>query len=202
MDQNQKIGGKVIVFTDMFVRAMIFFMVCGLHQKAESTPSTPAVVDYEVYVDEVCNVLAKEMKDEYDLICIGTGGRMPHDVEEIGMLFDCHRSVAIDEARELELIIMRRMVELVNQHEKIRPFLREFPFPLSRADIQLSFPRMNDLGVSNIDCSFLARGNLMYYTYDFSEEKLQKVHVEPLEDALKIFESSPRKFIPKSKKSL
>jgi hypothetical protein len=143
------------------------------------------------------------MKDEYDLICIGTGGRMPHDVEEIGMLFRSAQLFSVNEARELELIIRKRMVELVNQHEKIRPFLREFPFPLYRADIDLSFLRIDDQNMKNVDFVFLGMGNILHYCkYDPQKNGLKEVHVEPLEDALRIFENSPRKFIPKSKKPI
>lgn len=160
-------------------------------------------VDYEIYVDEICNRLAREMEDEYGLVCIGTGGCMLHDVEEISIRFYRARTIlSIDEARELQLVAMKRMVELVNQHEKIRPFLREYPFPLTRADIELSFDRINDQNFKNVDFLFFAKGSLFYCKYNSSTDKVEKIFIESLNEALKIFENSPRKFLPKGKRSM
>ncbi len=81
------------------------------------------------------------MKKKYGLVCIGSGGRMHHQVEEVSLFLDCYHHASIEEARELYMTIVDRLIEIINNHERIRPYLKQYPFPPQGADIYLSFQR-------------------------------------------------------------
>ena len=64
---------------------LIFFMVNSMN--ANERPV------YVKYVHEIVNEYKKEMKKEYGLQCIGSGGSMPHDVAEIGVMFTIQKKL-------------------------------------------------------------------------------------------------------------
>ena len=95
--------------------------------------------DYVVYVDQISKKFVKEMKKEHDLICVGSGGSMPHNVKRITFLLRSNRRVSIEEARLLETQCVERLRELINSHNKIRPFLAAYPCSSEMADVRISF---------------------------------------------------------------
>jgi len=157
------------------------------------------------------------MRKEYGLICIGSGGRMPKDVEEISMDFNLYQRTTIEEARELMVKVREKLVDKVNAHEKIRPFLREYPFTWSGADISIAFHKPHsDSYYLDGSVAFVcpARdGKIAYQGAELRKQKLvdiigldgnvervgevveDEVFIpllrEPYEEALRIVKSSP-----------
>ena len=83
--------------------------------------------EYLIYVNEVTRQFEKEMQKEFGLLCIGSGGSMPHDVEEIDVRFAAYRKATIEQARILVVLATQKLLKMINNHKKIRPFLREYP---------------------------------------------------------------------------
>lgn len=104
---------------------------------------SPQDCPYGKYVDHIVSEVAKEMKRDYGLICVGSGGSMPTNVRSIDMSFHVYRRGTLEEARELMVQAKTRLVEKVNAHEKIRPYLKNYPFKLEDAGILLSFRKKN-----------------------------------------------------------
>ncbi len=94
---------------------------------------------YTQYVAEITRAFSKQIKKEFGLECIGSGGEMPFDVEQISIKFAATQRATVEQARELEVKITERFVQIINAHEKIKPFLRETPFPSSRTSVGISF---------------------------------------------------------------
>jgi len=127
---------------------------------------------HEKYADEIVNSFAREMQKEYGLICVGSGGRQSRDVETIMVSFNVYREITLEEARTLIVKAKERLVEKVNAHEKIRPFLREYPFTWRGADISLSFQKEDGSRYLDGSVAFVcsARGGRISY----SKAELQK----------------------------
>lgn len=136
-----------------FVNLFLILIVFGCSAQAKGNQVAP----YEKYVNEIIRSFSKEMEKEYGLTCSGSGGRMPQDVEQISIFFDANRHATIDEARELFIAVTEKLVNKINQHEKIRPYLREFPFTLASADKIFTWCR------AHISISFL-RDDGSHYT--------------------------------------
>ncbi len=94
---------------------------------------------YLNYVHEISNEFVREMEKEYGLVCTGSGGSMPRDVEEITLFFHSYRKSTIPEARELLIKTTDRLIQKVNAHEKIRPFLHQYPFTRQGARVSIWF---------------------------------------------------------------
>jgi hypothetical protein len=151
---------------------------------------------YTRYVAEITSAFIKEMHKKYGLYCGASGGSMPYDVEEITVQLVAYRSATIEQARELEVKATERFVQIINAHEKIRPFLREYPFPASRARITLSFEKKGDLFFADSEVEFVCHANnkLHYLAYDPDHPYVGKlIKEEPYEEALKIVQSNAAK---------
>ena len=143
---------------------------------------------YIVHAKEIMNSFIEQSEKQYHLDCIGTGGRFAKNVGKIELNFIAYRKGTIEEARTLEVKMIETLLAQVNAHEKIRPFLIEYPFISKDINISVAF-RKEDAS-SRIDGSvvyaFLARGNLIYCAKDPKNEQLIDILEEPYEDALKI----------------
>ena len=143
---------------------------------------------YVAFADQAEKQFIREVKREYGFRCGGSGGSMPYDVEALSIDLIVYRSVTLEEARELGVKLIRKYVDIVNAHEKVRPYLREYPFKASRVNLSLSFYEKNNqpqLGGS-IYHLFQARNTLFYDRYDAESESLVEVHQEPYDEAEEI----------------
>jgi len=149
--------------------------------------------DYEIYVNQIVQSFADEMEKKYDLICIGHGGRMPHDVEEIGVKFVSNKKVSITEARILEVALTERFLDIINSNEKIRPFLREYPFKAERGKITISFRTPDDTGYFEGSLALVSqfKNKISYYAAEGPSFSLTTVKTEPYEEALKAVNQTP-----------
>ena len=173
--------------------------------------------EYVHYVNEIIRDFVREMERETGLGCIGSGGEMPHDVERIEVRFVEYRSTTLEEARALEVKAIQKLLKKINEHEKIRPFLREYPFNHNRVGISLSF-QTNRSGYyldGSIASVYNARDRIFYRkaekklilsppiyngvtgeiespAEEVIRERLVKLMEEPYEDAVKIVSSTPQ----------
>ena len=150
-------------------------------------------VIYEAYVDEIVRAFAMEMRHNFGLLWIGDGGRMSDDVEEVEVIFHARRKTSIEEARELEVRATERLVEMINAHEKIRPFLREYPFTANRADVSISFVKRDHTAYTDGTVAFVyqARNKIFYRKKDTKTNQLLLLLEEPYEEALNKVQHSP-----------
>ena len=144
-------------------------------------------------VGEVVDAFEKEMKEQYGLVCIGQGGGMPYDIEKIGVRFVYHRQVTIEEARELEIRSTERFVQIINAHETIRPYLRDYPWNHNRARVMIAF--RDEYGTDypeGIRLILQAKETVFYYgPKKFPKEVGVTIKEEPYAEAKEIVFSSP-----------
>lgn len=144
--------------------------------------------DYEIYVNQIINSFANDMKKEYNITCCGSGGKMPYDVEEIAIKFEAHHRASIEEARKLEVRVTEKFIQAINAHEKIRPFLREYPFKANRAEVAISFKRPDNKLYKDGSVAYVFQvKNTIFYNADKEDApELIDLMEEPYEEALKI----------------
>ena len=155
--------------------------------------------DYEVYADEIVRSFAKDMKKEYGLQCIGSGGSMPHDVAEIGVMFTIQKKVtSLEEARELEVAAIQKLLNHINNHQKIRPFLREYPFKYDRVSVSISFTNENNQRYTDgsIVYMYQARNKIFYKKakeyidkgYQITHPRTNEVYTVPDREATRLID--------------
>lgn len=170
---------------------LLLFSFHGIEAKKSVKNKQKVIDDYEIYVNEIINEFSKEMKEKYGFICIGDGGRMPYDVETIFVKFQVYQRVNIEQTRKLEIMATKRLQELVNNHDKIKPFLREHPFGTERCQVFLSFSKNNNNYYTDgsIAYVFQARGDLHYYSTKTDYKETKNIYSESFEKAKKIVEN-------------
>ncbi len=146
---------------------------------------------YLKYADEIIHTFEKEcVKEfkEFKLRSIGSGGRMPNDVEEIGVNFSAYEPATIEEARALEVTLTEKLLKKINAHEKIRPYLREYPFPSNRTEVSVSFHKRNGDYYTDGSVAYVSHilNQISYCAADPKTQDFIDLLEEPYEDAVKL----------------
>ncbi len=177
------------------VRFKIIFSVLFLLLGMKPINAVYVPAPYLKYVSEITKSTGAEMQKEFDLVYIGGGGRMPNDVEEIELNFIAYRKGTIKEAREIEVKGTEKLVKKINEHEKLRPYLREYPVKADRAYISVAFRKKDNTRYSDgsVALAFQARNLLVYCHEDPKTENLEDLFEEPYEEALKIVKNEALK---------
>lgn len=181
---------KCVSFFAMFVSML--FMGSKMEGKEYKAP------EYLQYVSEVTSAFLKEMYKKHGFECEASGGKMPHDVEEISVSLCTSRSATVEQARELEIMVTERFAQIINAHEEIRPFLREYPFPPGRANVSIAFRNPKKKKTSSVDDDvilvFQARNRIFYRAKNPDNPYVHKrITDEPYEEALKIVQENVAK---------
>ena len=118
---------------------------------------------------------------------------MPFDVVSFDVSFWVRKKGTVEEARQLIVKLKEKLTTIINKHEKIRPYLREFPFPLMKAKVDISFPEQDKNGVyynKSVTLASVGSNGKIYYRYDDPNLRgFQPLYEEPYEEAVKIVHS-------------
>ena len=122
--------------------------------------------DYEKIADKITEKTAKKLKDQKNLVLIGTGGQMMHDIQAMDMSFNYYHEVDLKTARELIIYAINEYLSEINDDEKIRPYLHEYPFTAKNVEIRIFIygPDRLKLPPEKIYCITSLNGTLEYYT--------------------------------------
>ncbi len=167
----------------LFIFAWLASTTCGASTEEDG------LEEYEKYVNEIVHVFASETEKRCNIVCIGDGGRMPYDVEEVEVLFWADRKGTIEEARRIIVTSKRALLDKINAHEKIRPFLREYPFTIDRASTSISFvDKKNGKHYTDGSVAYAleAKGRIIYRRDAVNSPILLALYDEPYEEAERI----------------
>ena len=184
--------GKCVSFVLLF---FCFSCVGNVNAKPNKLP------EYLKYVKEVSSSFETEMKKEFGVVCIGSGGSMPHDVEKIDIRLLSYRHATIEQAREIEIIATEKLLGLIHSHKKLRSFLREYPFTSSRAVVAISFYKKNNdhYKDNSVAYVFHVRDRVYYRAMDPTTGNFIPLADEPYQEALKKVQNTQKgKVIPES----
>ncbi|MCH9617345.1 MAG: hypothetical protein SP1CHLAM9_06570 [Chlamydiia bacterium] len=163
-----------------------------LQKKPPPPPGSRGIPTHRIdekYVDEITLEFIKAAKKEFGVSPWGSGASMPFDVEKISVDFNICKKASIEEARVLLVKLTERLTEIMNKHEKIRPYLREYPCPPYRARIYLQFCDKQGRMCEENTLSRVLLGNdnqVLYGISTKSEKLIKNIHVEPYDTAAEI----------------
>jgi len=146
---------------------------------------------YIKYANEIISDFTRDMEREFGLICIGDGGRLAYDVDGLKICFNAYQRATIDQACALEIKVTERLLALINNHPKIRPYLREYPFTAPRANVSISFEKPNGQPYTDgivVGYVFQVNGYIFYCKMD-EQGHLHDLGEEPYEAALRIVQN-------------
>jgi len=142
-------------------------------------------LEYGRFSNEVIFQFKSEVQEKFGFIGNATGGSMPHDIEDLTVGFLAYQKATIEEAREIEIALTEKFLEIINAHEKIRPFLREYPFPSNRVCIKVSFYDKENFPQTknSISTAYLIKNNIYYDVYTPKDCSFKDIRKESYEEA-------------------
>ena len=99
--------------------------------------------DYEEIADRITNRIARKMKSEKGLECIGTGGGMMSNIQRMALSFQYFHEVDLVEARRLLVCVANEYLNAINSCKEVRPYLHNYPFREENIQIKIWIKRPN-----------------------------------------------------------
>ena len=195
---------------DPLIEAPIFFhkesYEKAIQLNAASPIMNPAVhqrTEKEEAIDGTLDQFMHTMSEEYGLSFLAVGGKMATDIKDIAIKIIAFQPANREDARQLLVEVTEKLLVAINNNEKLRPHLADYPFSVDRLRILICFRTKSHNsysdGISMEDVK-LQKGKITYYhsTY-FTEEGEQKVFpvtkiigIETYPEAKWIVETSPQ----------
>ncbi len=185
-----------ILFSTALIAAVVFGGVNFFKWRSEY-PITSEIhqPEYFPYLNEVREKFMCQMFEEHQLICIGDRGKLHETVEEVGLKFKAYHRATIAEARALQITVMNKFVDAINQHPQLKSYLDVRPFTYKRVKIGISFEGPNGEYADGVGWVFnvtdLAgvvenRNKIFYNSFDPYKAKHFDLHEETYEEAVKL----------------
>lgn len=143
--------------------------------------------DYEKIADKITEKTAKKLKNQKNLVLIGTGGKMMNDIQAMDMSFNFYQEMDLKSSRELIIYVINEYLSAINSNNEVRPYLHEYPFTAKNIEIDIWFfqPDGTDLPLDKIYYVSAIDGILTYYL-DLPETHSRKaINKETYEEALR-----------------
>jgi hypothetical protein len=175
----------MVFITQINVKKIILTLIVGMQLCASNKDDD---IPYINYTKEIMNSFIKNSEQAYDLNCIGTGGKFAKNVAQINIQFLAYRKGTIEEARTLEVKMIEKLLQTVNEHEKIRPFLLNYPFKSEDLHISIGFRNEKDDYFYDDSIAYVShiKNKLFYDTANPKTHKLLDFMEEPYDEAVKI----------------
>ncbi|NNM43195.1 MAG: hypothetical protein HKM07_02505 [Chlamydiae bacterium] len=138
--------------------------------------------NYERIADAITAETAKKLQNEKELILTGTGRQM------MMMGFNFYEAVNSEIARKLLICCVEEYLSAINNNEKIRPYLHEYPFTDKNVKIVIYFYNSDGSDVSSdrISVAAISKGIVTYYVKTSDNQPLKDIHEETYQEALKL----------------
>ncbi|MBI3259663.1 MAG: hypothetical protein HYZ54_09345 [Ignavibacteriae bacterium] len=152
----------------------------------------PPPRNYERFADKITTNVAKKLKEEHDLYLVGIGGSMMYSVETMSMSFRYYHDITLEEARKLLATAVKEYLSAINSDEKIRPYLKEYPFTAKNVEIDVLIFQANDPQALSDKIYYISAMNdlLSYYVADKTGQSGRRaICKESYEEALQLLEN-------------
>ncbi|MCE5318970.1 MAG: hypothetical protein LLG04_16605, partial [Parachlamydia sp.] len=146
-NRNCLIYKKMDPFTDDFIDRFQESYEEAIRLAQASPVKNPLVhqtKELETLTDQIFDKLARELAEKNHLYLLSIGGNMSKGIEEIGARFKAFCPTTIETARNYELFLAEKVLHAINGDVRLRPYLKEYPFPASRLKLFLEFRTKKD----------------------------------------------------------
>lgn len=166
----RKIGKQLFVF-------LVVLMNSSLAAEEE---------EYLNQKDRLMRSFVDEVERQYDIYCCVSGGSFVDNMKKVQLTFRVEFDLTVDEARDLEVKLLTKLLDMINNDELVRPYLATYPFTIDRVNIGLSFAHHRD------QFAYLSCVNkTLFYRKEPSNGPLVDFLAESYEEAEKIVREHP-----------
>lgn len=141
--------------------------------------------------DEQISCYAKKAYQEKRIVLEGSGGAMMNDIKEFAMSFQCSQHLNLEQTRALIVQIVDEFLQQVNENEKIRPYLHDYPLTVNNVSLMIGFRNHQNLRPSkeHIALAYTHKDKIYYSHWDSTKLESSKFCDdldESFNDAVKI----------------
>jgi hypothetical protein len=139
--------------------------------------------------DRIIGNYVKEFVKPRGLLLTAYGGRMMNDIKEIEIRFLSFDALDVSAARKLYVEMMEEFLHRINDCEKIRPYLHNFPFEVANINLTIGFEDCERKITSDGHVALMYIGknqDLLYRGYSSDTEEFYSLHRESYHEACKI----------------
>ena len=99
---------------------------------------------YEAPIDATFDVYATEMFKKHKLGCQNISEKIKDGIiEEVFVELIYFHATKMDKARELQVVATEKLLEAINSNEKLRPYLKNYPFSPNQLKVTVLFRKSN-----------------------------------------------------------
>ncbi|MCH9627352.1 MAG: hypothetical protein S4CHLAM2_09900 [Chlamydiales bacterium] len=152
-------------------------------------PFSVFAANYVKMSDRIVKRYNKEVAKPKRLCLSGSGGAMMDDIKKVILNYQSFDSLNIDEGRVLFVDMMEEFLVRMNQNEKIRPYLHNYPFGVENFKLRIGFDdsKRNIIGDGHVALMFVNKNqDLLFEAYDQETGKFYTLHREPYAESLRI----------------
>ena len=130
---------------------------------------------------------ARALELEKNLVLSGVGSQMMDQIKMIALSFDYFGPVDEEKARELLLAATNELISVVNEDERIRPYLHNYPFGPKNVEIRIFIRNADGSKLSSDKLSVISAldGILDYEVDDPKNVLFTSILQETYEEAMK-----------------
>jgi len=142
--------------------------------------------DYCKIADQIVNNYVREFATPRGLELYGYGGAMMNDIQKIELDFFCFEALNVDNARILYVEMMEELLNRINRHKKIHPYLHAFPFVEGNIKLMISFigSKERDIDEGCVALMSIAKEHKVYFAaYDKEKKDYYDLCEESYEEA-------------------
>ncbi|WP_044882471.1 hypothetical protein [Neochlamydia sp. EPS4] len=149
------------------------------------------------FVGEILDKASKKLQKKYSMRTIGTGIGMPDGVVTmLALSFEKTGPLTKEEGRRIIVDCVQEILQIINTHEKIRPYLKNYPFSARDIEVRvfLADKFRNDIFDPNYGVISSISASIDYkYTSAENPNKYMKIEEENFEEALKMVQNESKK---------
>lgn len=137
----------------------------------------------------IAGTYAIEFAQPRGLQLTGYGGAMMDDIQEIELRFLSLGTLNVEAARTLYVEMMEEFLVRINQNDKIRPYLHDYPFGIKNIRLVIGFDDASRhiLGDGHVAHMFIGRNDTLYYdAYNPETEEFYTLYKENYGEALRL----------------
>ena len=107
--------------------------------------------------------------------------------------FGTYEKLDISRARQLTVELANELIKRVNDSEKLRPYLKNYPFTIENVQIAVGYNGQKPIVDGELEYSSLIKGIIRYKDRDANTQKFHTIHQESYEEATQKLKS--KKFV-------
>ncbi|HEY2810466.1 MAG TPA: hypothetical protein VGJ00_03645 [Rhabdochlamydiaceae bacterium] len=148
----------------------------------------------EKLTNQIILKVAEQLQREKNLQPCGFGGRAMDQVKMLAISFNYFKQIDIEEGRELLVSAGKLFLDAINENEKVRPYLINYPFLPENIQVRIFLKNEDGTFIEQekLHVVSIINGKLLYKIETSRTPLYEIIHSETFEEAAEILKESEK----------